>query len=108
MEIYKIISNLSINYKSILNNLSINYKSFLLYILCSVILCDGNIIKGILCFGYSYAIICYGVHLCAHIDCLYCTPQAIIHFKHHENSESMLYFVLECIIEYFGFVSDDN
>ena len=75
-------------------------------IIFSIILCDGNIIKGITSFIYSYVIICYGVHLCAHIDFLYCTPQSIIHCKHHENSESMLYFVLECIIEYFGFAAN--
>jgi hypothetical protein len=102
IKIGKLKKNKYVNTKmKIINNLLINYKSFLLYIILSTIICNGDMIKGVICFIFIYTI-SYTTHLLLHVDFFYCS-QAIIHFKHHEYSESMLYFILNLMTEYYTF-----
>ena len=86
------------DYMLVLHSIFINYKTWFLYIGCATILCDYNILHGIITFLYAY-FACYLGHYLMHLDCFYCNIYSISHNYHHINTEWFSYFI-NCIVEY--------
>ena len=82
----------------LLYSIAFNYKSWIVYLLCSWIICDFNVLIGCICFIYSY-FACYLGHSLMHTEFFYCNLYSISHNHHHLNSE-WFGFILNCLTEY--------
>lgn len=83
---------------NISNAILINYKTWILYISCSIIICDYNILDGLYGFTYAY-LMCYFIHYLIHIDIFHYNMFSIIHTNHHD-SNTLFAFITNCVTEF--------
>ena len=88
----------------IISFFQLNYKTSILYLICSFILCDYNILLSITCFIYGY-FVCYLGHRFMHIDFLYFNMHSISHNFHHNNS-GIFANILNYVIEYLTIIDN--
>ena len=82
----------------IIESIVLNYKSWILYLVCSTIICDGSFLLGLVSFLYTY-LACYAGHYLMHIDFFYCNMYSLSHCHHHVNNETTGY-LMNCITEF--------
>lgn len=82
-----------------MKSILINYKTWFLYIVLSCIICDYQLINGIICFLYSY-FACYLGHRLMHTDIFYCNMYSLAHCHHHRNSDDIFGHVSNCLTEF--------
>lgn len=79
------LNKLSTKIVNIKDAMLLNYKTWILYFICSSIICDYNMILGIITFLYTYYVSYMG-HKLLHVDAFYTNIYAISHGYHHINS----------------------
>ena len=86
------------HFMKIFDSILLNYKTWILYLICSTIICDGSILLGLVSFLYTY-LACYAGHYLMHLDFFYCNIYSLCHCHHHVNSE-LTGYLMNCITEF--------